>query len=242
MPLIRTSNSLVTFIRATVRPSVRRFLDAIRRMTELNERQAMPVNEIFRTLPEQIAARLQQDILAGHLKPGEPLREADLSERFGVSRGPVREAFRQLVQQGLLVLEPNKGVRVAQNPSDEMRPLVVQLRRTIEVYVLESIFDRITDGDIDTWQAILNDIRVACESNDLNALTNYDLRFHQAIVKSHDDRDLFTLWQPIAMRMMMQYNRLDDIMDSYREHERILDAIRARDRRAAIEALSTNIQ
>ena len=202
----------------------------------------MPANEIFRTLPEQIAARLQQDILGGHLKPGEPLREADLSERFGVSRGPVREAFRQLVQQGLLVLEPNKGVRVAQNPSDEMRPLVVQLRRTIEVYVLESIFDRITDGDIDAWQAILNDIRTACESNDLNALTNYDLRFHQAIVKSHDDRDLFTLWQPIAMRMMMQYTRLDDIMDSYREHKRILDAIRADDRRAAIEALSTNIQ
>ncbi len=242
MPLIRISNNVLTFIRATVRRSVRRFLDAIRRMTELNERQAMPVNEIFRTLPEQIAARLQQDILGGHLKPGEPLREADLSERFGVSRGPVREAFRQLVQQGLLVLEPNKGVRVAQNPSDEMRPLVVQLRRAIEVYVLESIFDRITNGDIDTWQAILNDIRTACESNDLNALTNYDLRFHQAIVKSHDDRDLFTLWQPIAMRMMMQYNRLDDIMDSYREHKRILDAIRARDRRAAIEALSTNIQ
>ena len=242
MPLIRISNSVLTFIRATVRRPVRRFLDAIRRMTELNERQAMPVNEIFRTLPEQIAARLQQDILGGHLKPGEPLREADLSERFGVSRGPVREAFRQLVQQGLLVLEPNKGVRVAQNPSDEMRPLVVQLRRAIEVYVLESIFDRITNGDIDTWQAILNDIRTACESNDLNALTNYDLRFHQAIVKSHDDRDLFTLWQPIAMRMMMQYNRLDDIMDSYREHKRILDAIRARDRRAAIEALSTNIQ
>ncbi len=242
MPLIRISNSVLTFIRATVRRPVRRFLDAIRRMTELNERQAMPVNEIFRTLPEQIAARLQQDILGGHLKPGEPLREADLSERFGVSRGPVREAFRQLVQQGLLVLEPNKGVRVAQNPSDEMRPLVVQLRRAIEVYVLESIFDRITNGDIDTWQAILNDIRTACEANDLNALTNYDLRFHQAIVKSHDDRDLFTLWQPIAMRMMMQYNRLDDIMDSYREHKRILDAIRARDRRAAIEALSTNIQ
>lgn len=242
MPLIRISNSVLTFIRATVRTSVRRFLDAIRRMTELSERQAMPANEIFRTLPEQIAARLQQDILGGHLKPGEPLREADLSERFGVSRGPVREAFRQLVQQGLLVLEPNKGVRVAQNPSDEMRPLVVQLRRTIEVYVLESIFDRITDGDIETWQAILNDIKTACEANDLNALTNYDLRFHQAIVKSHDDRDLFTLWQPIAMRMMMQYNRLDDIMDSYREHKRILDAIRARDREAAVNALSTNIQ
>ena len=202
----------------------------------------MPAIEIFRTLPEQIAAHLQQDILAGRLKPGDPLREVDLSERFGVSRGPVREAFRQLTQQGLLVLEPNKGVRVAQNPSVELRPLVVQLRRTIEIFVLESIFDRITDDDIDIWDEILADIRAACEANDLNALTDHDLRFHQAIIKSHDDRDLFTLWQPIAMRMMMQYTRLDDLMESYREHKRILDAIRARDKTAAIAALSTNIQ
>ena len=202
----------------------------------------MPAFEIFRTLPEQIAARLQQDILAGQLQPGDPLREVDLSERFGVSRGPVREAFRQLTQQGLLVLEPNKGVRVAQNPSVEVRPLVVQLRRTIEIFVLESIFDRITADDIAVWDEILDDIKSACESNDLNALTDHDLRFHQAIVKSHDDRDLFTLWQPIAMRMMMQYNRLDDLMESYREHKRILDAIRSGDQTAAIEALSTNIQ
>ncbi|MDE2747715.1 MAG: GntR family transcriptional regulator [Chloroflexota bacterium] len=202
----------------------------------------MPAFEIFRTLPEQIAARLRQDILAGQLQPGAPLREVDLSERFGVSRGPVREAFRQLTQQGLLVLEPNKGVRVAQNPSVEVRPLVVQLRRTIEVFVLDSIFDRITEADIEVWDEILRDIKTACEENDLNSLTDNDLRFHQAIIQSHDDKDLFTLWQPIAMRMMMQYNRLDDIMDSYREHRRILEEIRAGDKAAAIEALSTNIQ
>ncbi|MCY3916021.1 MAG: GntR family transcriptional regulator [Chloroflexi bacterium] len=202
----------------------------------------MPTFEIFRTLPEQIAARLQQDILAGQLQPGDPLREVDLSDRFGVSRGPVREAFRQLTQQGLLVLEPNKGVRVAQNPSVEVRPLVVQLRRMIEVFVLESIFDRITADDLAVWDEILADIKSACESSDLNALTDHDLRFHQAIVKSHDDRDLFTLWQPIAMRMMMQYNRLDDLMESYREHKRILDAIRSGDQTTAIKALSTNIQ
>ena len=139
------------------------------------------------------------------------MREIDLSERFGVSRGPVREAFRQLTQQGLLVLEPNKGVRVAQNPSVEVRPLVVELRRTIECFVLESIFEQITEADIMLWEEILADIRQACELNDVDALTEHDLRFHQAIIQSHDDKDLFALWQPIAMRMMMHYNRLDDI-------------------------------
>ena len=202
----------------------------------------MPTSEIYRTLPEQIAARLRQDVLSSKLKPGDPLREIDLSERFGVSRGPVREAFRQLTQQGLLVLEPNKGVRVAQNPSDEVRPLVVELRRTIECFVLDSIFERITEADIELWEEILADIRQACERNDVDALTEHDLRFHQAIIQSHDDKDMFALWQPIAMRMMMHYNRLVDIMDSYREHERILDAIRVGDRAAAVDALTANIQ
>ncbi len=202
----------------------------------------MPAPEIYRTLPEQIAARLRQDVLSSKLKPGDPLREIDLSERFGVSRGPVREAFRQLTQQGLLVLEPNKGVRVAQNPSVEVRPLVVELRRTIERFVLESIFEKITESDIELWEEILADIQRACELNDVDALTEHDLRFHQAIIQSHDDKDLFALWQPIAMRMMMHYNRLVDIMDSYREHERILDAIRAGDRAAAVSALTANIQ
>ncbi len=202
----------------------------------------MSTSEIYRTLPEQIAAQLRQEVLSSKLKPGDPLREVDLSERFGVSRGPVREAFRQLTQQGLLVLEPNKGVRVAQNPSVEVRPLVVRLRRTIETFVLKSIFERITADDVSYWEDILADIKAACESNDVDALTEHDLRFHQAIIRSHDDKDLFALWQPIAMRMMMHYNRLDDIMDSYREHKRILDAIRAGDKTAALDALETNIQ
>lgn len=202
----------------------------------------MTAFEIYRTLPEQIAARLQREVLSSKLKPGDPLREMDLSERFGVSRGPVREAFRQLTQQGLLVLEPNKGVRVAQNPSVEVRPLVVQLRRKIETFVIDSIFERITADDLAVWDDILADIKTACESSDVDALTEHDLRFHQAIIQSHDDKDLFTLWQPIMMRMLMHYNRLDDIMESYREHKRILDAIHSGQKAEAIRALEANIQ
>ena len=198
--------------------------------------------EIYRTLPEQIAARLRQEVLSSKLKPGDPLREMDLSQRFGVSRGPVREAFRQLTQQGLLVLEPDKGARVAQNPSVEVRPLVVQLRRAIETFVLDSIFQRITDADIARWDEILSEIHAACLSHDVDALTDADLRFHQAIIQSHDDRDIFTLWQPVAMRMMMQYARHEDIMESHREHQRILDAIRKGDKACAIQALQANIQ
>lgn len=197
---------------------------------------------IYKTIPEQVTARLRQEILSGKLRPGQPLREQEISSRFGVSRGPIREALRQLTQQGLLVLEPNKGVRVAQYLSESVRPLTVELRRKIETFVLESIFDAITNDDIDEWEEILADIKSACESGDTAALVDHDVRFHQAIIQSHDDKDLFALWQPIALRMLMQYTRFDDLMDSYREHRVLLDAIRSGNKSAAISALEANIQ
>lgn len=197
---------------------------------------------IFRSIPEQIATRLRQDILLGHFKPGQPLREQEIAEVFGVSRGPTREAFRQLTEQGLLVLEPNKGVRVTQLPSRKVRPLIVELRRKIELYVLDNIFDRITEADIRRWDGILQDIKAACEREDTGALVEHDLRFHKAIIESHDEDGLITVWQPIMLRMLMQYNRFGNLIDSYDEHKRILDAIRSGDKAAALEALEANIQ
>ena len=201
----------------------------------------MPDTLIYRTIPEQVTNRLRREILSGKFQPGQPLREQEISTRFGVSRGPIREALRQLTQQGLLVLEPNKGVRVAQYLSESVRPLTVEIRRKIEAFVLESIFDEITEADILAWEGILADIKTACQEGDTAALIDHDLRFHQAIIQSHDDKDLFALWQPIALRMLMQYTRFDDLMESYREHQTILDAIRSGDKAASLAALEANI-
>ena len=109
----------------------------------------------IRTMQDQIADYLRRDILVGNLESGQALREQEISERFGVSRGPVREVFRQLTQQGLLTAEPNKGVRVAPRPSSEMRPLIVELRQKIEIYVLDLVFDQLGDDDIVELENIL---------------------------------------------------------------------------------------
>ena len=198
---------------------------------------------IHRTIPEQIADRLRRDIISGRLEPGQALREQEISERFGVSRGPIREVFRQLSQQGLLVTEPNKGVRVAQLLSHTMRPMVAELRRTIETYALATMFDEITEENISAWEANLAAIEQACRAGDGDALIGCDLDFHRGIIECHEERDLLTLWQPIALRMLMQYDRFgDDLMPSYDEHKRIIDAIRQGDKDAAVEALAANIQ
>jgi len=96
---------------------------------------------VYRTIREQIAHRLRNEVLAGRFSQGEPLREAKLAKRFGVSRGPIRDALLQLTQEGLLTGQPNVGVKVSQSPSEAIRPLVVELRKQIEGYALAAIFN-----------------------------------------------------------------------------------------------------
>jgi len=203
----------------------------------------MTTSTIQRSISEQIATLLRLEILTGGLQPGDALREQELSERFGVSRGPIRDAFRQLTHNGLLVQEPNKGARVASCPSPNVRPLLAALRRMIESYALSGVFDDITAEDIALWEGILSDIRSACERGDASDLVSHDLRFHKSIIECHGDEDgLMILWWPIMLRMVMQYSRHECLMDSYREHERILEAIRAGNRAEAHRALDANIQ
>ena len=198
--------------------------------------------EIYRTLPQQIAAHLRNEVLSGKLKPGDPLREIEISERFDVSRGPVREALRKLTQQGLVVLEPNKGVRVAPSPNEKVRPLIIELRRKIETFVIDSSFDQIVDTALKDLEAILKLIKLACEKDDTMALVEHDLQFHKRILDCHEDPELFAIWEPIMIRMLMHYDRHTNLMDSYHEHEAIVDAIRDGDKDAAMSALQSNIQ
>ena len=202
----------------------------------------MPTDVVHRTIREQIADRLRRDVLSGQLDSGAPLREEALAQRFGVSRGPIRDALIQLTQEGLLVAKPNCGVRVREAPSAEIQKLVVDMRRRIEALALRQGFGRIADEGLSRLEGIVDAIRMACEEEDVPALVEHDMAFHRAIVEMAEDDDLVAIWMPIVVRMMLQYSRHGDLMESSREHAAVVDAIRAKDRRAAVAALKENIQ
>lgn len=88
-----------------------------------------------RTLPERLAELIRHAIFDGSIAPGQALRQADLAERFGVSRIPLREALRQLEAEGLVEFSPYRGATVATLHADELEDLA-EIRRVLDSRVL----------------------------------------------------------------------------------------------------------
>ena len=201
----------------------------------------MASSVLYRTISQQIADQIRADVLSGHLPVGTPLREKALADRFGVSRGPIRDSLLQLTHEGLLVSKPNCGVVVGRTLCERIQPLVVQLRRQIETYALAMLFEDKADV-LAQLDEICEQLKSACEADDMSGVVQHDMAFHRCIVGSHGDEEMVAIWLPIVVRMMLHYTRHKELMDSYREHVAIVDAIRKGQKKKAVRALEKNIQ
>ena len=202
-------------------------------------RKAQPV---YRTIREQIADRIRADVLAGRLSEGTSLREQALAEQYGVSRAPIRDALLQLTQEGLLVAKPNCGVKVKAASVEDIQPLVVDLRRKIEVFALGKIFRQLSETDVQRLAQTVQRLRLACKKEDLSEVVMQDMALHRYIIEATGSADLLAMWLPIVSRMLLHYRRHGSMMESHREPAAIVEAIRRRDKRAAVRALTANIQ
>ena len=196
---------------------------------------------VYRTIREQIVEQLRKEVLSGEIPEGESLREQKLAARFGVSRGPIRDALLQLTQEGLLLSQANRGVRVSRGPSEAIQPLVVDLRRRIEGFALAQIFDSLTSVDLAELGAILAKQKLAAERELQSEFIEHDIGMHRWFVDRVGDADLSAIWLTTIMRMRLRYTRHASLMDSYLEHARILENIHAGDKPSALAALEANI-
>jgi DNA-binding GntR family transcriptional regulator len=104
------------------------------------------------TKADDIARLLEDEIVAGHIAPGTVLRQEQLSERFDVSRTPVREALRRLAALGIVSFEPNRGVRVRSISAGELREAFL-VRAELEALATEVATPRMTPADLDALDA-----------------------------------------------------------------------------------------
>jgi DNA-binding GntR family transcriptional regulator len=99
------------------------------------------------TKADDIALALEDDIVSGRIEAGTVLRQEQLSERFGVSRTPIREALRRLAALGLVSFVPNRGVRVRTLSRDELREAFL-VRAELESLATELAVPRMTEEDL----------------------------------------------------------------------------------------------
>jgi len=199
--------------------------------------------KLVRSLREQVADRLRQDVLAGELLPGAHLRETELAGRFGVSRGPVRDALLQLAQEGWLVLAPHCGATVASPAPEPMLPLIRAQRRLVERFALRRVIKDITPDDLAGWEDILEKMRAACEKEDYPAIVLQDIALHLSFIERAGQPELLDLWLPLVARMRFAYAKYyHNALEIYDEHRAIVDALRRRDLKATLKALETNIK
>jgi DNA-binding GntR family transcriptional regulator len=194
------------------------------------------------TIPEQIAIQIRQDIFNESYTSKQFLRETELAERFGVSRGPVRQALAQLANEGIIESKPNVGVRVAEHPSDEVFSIIIDLRRRIEHFVIDKIFENLDEIKLKEVKRLLNEIKDACESNDVHSLMLADYAFHEHFVELCEDNHILTLWKTAMSRMMMRYSRFGDLIASYEEHLAIVQAIERGEKDETLRLIERNIQ
>jgi DNA-binding GntR family transcriptional regulator len=147
-----------------------------------------------RALSRRIVDQLKRVIIAGELRPGDRVLETDLAEQLGVSRGPVREAFRQLEQEGLLISYPHRGTFVATVPEDEIEE-VYALRAHLEAYAARRVVVEHRDEALAMLGELLDQMLAAAQAKDLPGLADLDLQFHDTVLELSGYQGLHRIWR-----------------------------------------------
>jgi DNA-binding GntR family transcriptional regulator len=184
---------------------------------------------------EQVLQELREAIIDGRIAQGEALREIPLSRTFGTGRSAVREAIRQLVQEGLVEYELHRGAFVrVMSLADRLDVYVA--REAIEAGVARLAVEASPPPDLSALRAALEDLRTRAKGHDhvTEELIDADIRFHEELVGLAGSPRLRRAHETLVAetRMLLRHHPAYPWADYVRDHERLLDAIERRDSRA----------
>jgi DNA-binding GntR family transcriptional regulator len=190
-----------------------------------------------------IADQLRRLITDGTFAPGAQLLEAQIAERLGVSRGPVREATARLIQEGLLVAAPNRGVFVVKLDAEDVADLMLA-RAVIEGAAARLIRERGNSAAFDALEAFIDEAEAAGAEN-WTRLVDADLGFHESLVNAAASPRLSRMYRTLLSEARMCYavasRQHYDPDRSIRQHRDLLHAIRSGDEPAMEHAIRAHI-
>jgi GntR family transcriptional regulator, gluconate operon transcriptional repressor len=197
--------------------------------------------EAPRSLAEDAADRIREEILSGGFRSGDHLVEAKIAEQLNTSRGPVREAFKLLRAEGLLSEEPRRGTFVVSLSADDVRE-IYELRAALEAAAGRLLARSGDDATHARIRELAERIDAASADGDAAAVSRADLAFHEGLCElSGNSRllEVFTRYVP-TLRALLRLDEhvLRSIQDVPAQHAPLVDAIAAREEERAAHLLS----
>ena len=198
------------------------------------------------SLPETLAQSLQERILNGEFKEGDPLVQEALAEEYEVSRMPVREALRQLEASGLIVMQTHKGAIVTSIPTEQVGEMF-ELRALLECDVLGHAISKMTEQDLEASQIVLSHLEEAYRIGDVHKWGALNWEFHRSLYVPAGRVQTLGLIQGINVqtdryiRLQLQLTGPNAVADAEKEHREILRLCGARETREAVSYLRRHI-
>ncbi|MBX3596537.1 MAG: GntR family transcriptional regulator [Rhizobiaceae bacterium] len=197
-----------------------------------------------RSSAEVVADRLREAIVLGDLRMGSVLSESELGDRLGVSRTPVREAFRQLSQEGLIEITPYRGASVF-SLSDNELVQVIDFRELIECKALDMAMRENAEVLTKAMSAVIDRMSEAVKAGDVRSYLAEDAEFHLTIVRSAGNAYLLGANNLIASKMAAIRTVLggdrDMFSGSWKTHKEIFALIKKHDIEGANARLRKHI-
>ncbi len=195
-----------------------------------------------RTLRESIADALRDSIMQGQLKPGVKISEPALASQFGISRTPVREAFRQLDSEGFLQVLPRRGARVAPLSEKDVREFY-EIKAELESYAARLATSRLTEKEIDRMEFLNNQMETFHREKDYKKVFNLHNEFHEVFIRAGGNEQLHHLLQMLAskfQRFRILLTIAGKSEGSIAQHREIIEAFRSKNPDKAARLVAEN--
>jgi len=193
-----------------------------------------------KSLKDQAYEILRSSVITGQLEPGRLHNEKDLARGLGISRTPVREALLDLSKEGMIVFVPRKGIMIREITHKDVSD-VMELRKVIENYIIESCCSKLTPADLKRLGKIIDKQKTLASNCDREGYVDADREFHLFLASRTGNRQLLhvmenlrDLLHSMAIKAIGYQDRMDQVL---REHKRIWAALEERDQKEAKEAM-----
>jgi len=200
------------------------------------------------TLADVATHRLAQSIVTGELAQGQKLNEAELAERFGMGRGPLREALRHLEGMRLVKRIPNAGARVVVLDRKTLSDLYA-VREILEGLACRLAAAQMSDDEIALLKALLDkhEEQIKEQGGKVYSQSEGDLDFHYQIVRGSRNQMLMDLlggeqYQLLRMCRFRTSRNAQRTKPALNEHRQIVDALEHRDGELAEMLMRRHIQ